>query len=248
MSASSQAGTRPSGDYLHSQPRLFAHEPGRSRVGIVADEQVFSSARTVVYVRPLSSFQRSITGGSAALPQRPRADVGEVRASSSGSWRKRYSSGLAEDRNVVEFLSSAFGRVETALVEEDLRPLAPRPQNTFQMLLAQPVPEVHTLSLSLSRAVSGLHPLGMCVAVGVQSTLGCFVVPEVYRMNAPSSAVVSSAAKSSDPFHQHLVGFPAGALFAPEMKCSRTGTSPRIFSTSRCLQGPRSWHRTDCSP
>src|SRR5829696_9295030 len=61
------------------------------------------------------------------------------------------------------------------------------PRKTFQMLLAQPVPEVHhnlSPSWRSSQYFASIHL--ECVYPWVCRTpLGCLVVPDVYRMNAP---------------------------------------------------------------
>src|SRR5918993_740980 len=103
-------------------------------------------------------------------------DGGEVRPFELGvlSEEAVLGGGLAQDGDAVaHYEGETFGGVEAALVNEDLGPLAPRPQKDFPDALGPsraggapepiPLPEV--------QPVLRLHPLGVRVAVGVQYAL-----------------------------------------------------------------------------
>src|SRR5215212_9977192 len=102
-------------------------------------------------------------------------------------------------------------------MEEDLRPLAPGPEEDVPDALgpARPRGAPQPVTLLEVEPVSGLHPRGVRVAVGVQGTLGMLRRP---RGVEDESTLVRRRILSGEvlrgPFHRRLVGFPAVAFLA----------------------------------
>src|SRR5215210_6615258 len=198
--------------------RRFAHRARpHFEAGIVADEQgVLCLSVTVVDRQAVKLFPalddrrvQRLSGGDGV------ADGGEVRTFQFRGLGEEavLRRCLAEDRDVVALYEiQAFGRVETALVEEDLRPLAPGPEEDVPDALgpARPRGAPQPVALLEVEPVLGLHPLGVGVAVGVQSTLRMLRRPRsVEDERAIARRRVLDRKVLRSPFHQRFVGFPA---------------------------------------
>src|SRR5918997_1306754 len=128
-------------------------------------------------VMPCSSFHRSMTAGFRGLAGRDRVpDPGEVRPLQFRGLGEEtiLCRRLAEDGYAVPTdKPQALGRVEAAVVEEELRSEAPRAEKDVPDALGPPGPggAPEPVPFPQIEPELGLHPLGVGVAVGVEHAL-----------------------------------------------------------------------------
>ena len=215
--------------------RGFAHGArSHFEAGVVADEQgVLRLPVAVVDGQAVQLFPALYHRWVQRLPGRDGVtDGGEVGAFQLGGLGEEavLGRGLAEDGDVVALHQvQALRGVEAALVEEDLRPLAPRPQEDVPDALgpARPRSAPKPVAFLEIQPVPCLHPGRVRVSVGVQGAFGMLCRPRrVEDERALVRRRILGCKFLGSSVHEILVRIPAVALLAQRDEVSEIRDLP----------------------